>query len=51
MAVSPVSIFTLASSLIASTVLALCTLDWVTGQVMTADGGVALFSPIDPTER
>jgi NAD(P)-dependent dehydrogenase (short-subunit alcohol dehydrogenase family) len=36
---------------IASTVLALCTLDWVTGQVMTADGGVALFSPIDPTER
>jgi 3-oxoacyl-[acyl-carrier protein] reductase len=36
---------------IASAVLALCTLEWVTGQVIAADGGVALFSPIDPTER
>jgi 3-oxoacyl-[acyl-carrier protein] reductase len=36
---------------IASAVLALCTLEWVTGQLIAADGGVALFSPIDPTER
>jgi NAD(P)-dependent dehydrogenase (short-subunit alcohol dehydrogenase family) len=36
---------------IASAVLALCTLEWVTGQVIAVDGGVALFSPIDPTER
>jgi NAD(P)-dependent dehydrogenase (short-subunit alcohol dehydrogenase family) len=36
---------------IARVVVALCTLDWVTGQIVTADGGVALFSPIDPTER
>jgi NAD(P)-dependent dehydrogenase (short-subunit alcohol dehydrogenase family) len=36
---------------IARVVLSLCTLEWVTGQIVTADGGVALFSPIDPTER
>jgi hypothetical protein len=31
-------------------VQALCTLDWVTGQVLAADGGVSLHSPIDPQE-
>jgi NAD(P)-dependent dehydrogenase (short-subunit alcohol dehydrogenase family) len=36
---------------IAQAAVALCTLDWVTGQVVAADGGVSLFSPIDPTER
>jgi NAD(P)-dependent dehydrogenase (short-subunit alcohol dehydrogenase family) len=35
---------------VARAVVALCTLDWVTGQVVAADGGVSLFSPIDPTE-
>jgi NAD(P)-dependent dehydrogenase (short-subunit alcohol dehydrogenase family) len=36
---------------VARAVLALCTLDWVTGQIVAADGGVSLHSPIDPTER
>ena len=36
---------------IAQAAVALCTLDWVTGQVLVADGGVSLFSPIDPRER
>lgn len=36
---------------VAQAAVALCTLDWVTGQVVAADGGVSLFSPIDPTER
>ncbi len=35
---------------IAQAVVALCTLDWVTGQVLAADGGVSLHSPIDPVE-
>ena len=35
---------------VASAILALCTLDWVTGQVVAADGGVSLHSPIDPQE-
>jgi NAD(P)-dependent dehydrogenase (short-subunit alcohol dehydrogenase family) len=35
---------------VAQAVVALCTLDWVTGQVVAADGGVSLFSPIDPME-
>src|SRR5437764_9696267 len=35
---------------IAATILALATLDWVTGQVVAADGGVMLRSPIDPAE-
>src|SRR4051794_31365776 len=35
---------------VAQTIVALCTLDWVTGQVVTADGGVSLASPIDPTD-
>jgi 2-keto-3-deoxy-L-fuconate dehydrogenase len=35
---------------VAQAVVALCTADWVTGQVLAADGGVSLFSPIDPME-
>lgn len=35
---------------VAQAVVALCTLDWVTGQVLAADGGVSLHSPIDPQE-
>ena len=35
---------------VAQVVVALCTLDWVTGQVVAADGGVSLHSPIDPQE-
>jgi NAD(P)-dependent dehydrogenase (short-subunit alcohol dehydrogenase family) len=35
---------------IAQVVVALCTLDWVTGQVLMADGGVSLASPIDPVD-
>ena len=33
---------------VAQAAVALCTLDWVTGQVVAADGGVSLHSPIDP---
>lgn len=36
---------------VAQAAVALCTLDWVTGQIVVADGGVSLYSPIDPTER
>ncbi len=35
---------------VAQAVVALCTLDWVTGQVVAADGGVSLASPIDPID-
>ena len=35
---------------VAQAVVALCALDWVTGQIVTADGGVSLASPIDPTD-
>jgi len=35
---------------VAQAVIALCTLDWVTGQIVAADGGVSLHSPIDPQE-
>ncbi|HAM00715.1 MAG TPA: NAD(P)-dependent oxidoreductase [Acidimicrobiaceae bacterium] len=35
---------------VAEAVEALLTLDWVTGQVLAADGGVSLWSPIDPAE-
>lgn len=35
---------------VADAVVALCTTDWVTGQVLAADGGVSLYSPIDPME-
>jgi NAD(P)-dependent dehydrogenase (short-subunit alcohol dehydrogenase family) len=33
---------------VAQAVVALCALDWVTGQIVAADGGVSLASPIDP---
>jgi NAD(P)-dependent dehydrogenase (short-subunit alcohol dehydrogenase family) len=36
---------------VAQAIVALLTVDWVTGQVLAADGGVSLFSPIDPSER
>jgi NAD(P)-dependent dehydrogenase (short-subunit alcohol dehydrogenase family) len=35
---------------VAQAIVALCTLDWVTGQIVAADGGVSLASPIDPTD-
>jgi NAD(P)-dependent dehydrogenase (short-subunit alcohol dehydrogenase family) len=35
---------------IADAVIALIGLDWVTGQVLVADGGQSLYSPIDPME-
>jgi hypothetical protein len=35
---------------VADAVVALLHLDWVTGQVLAADGGVSLWSPIDPLE-
>ena len=35
---------------VAQAVVALCALDWVTGQILAADGGVSLASPIDPTD-
>lgn len=35
---------------VASAVVSLLELDWVTGQVLAADGGVSLWSPIDPAE-
>jgi NAD(P)-dependent dehydrogenase (short-subunit alcohol dehydrogenase family) len=35
---------------IADVIVALCTLDWVTGQIVAADGGVSLASPIDITD-
>ena len=36
---------------VAQAIVALCTLDWVTGQIVAADGGVSLASPIDPMDR
>jgi NAD(P)-dependent dehydrogenase (short-subunit alcohol dehydrogenase family) len=36
---------------VAEVVVALTTLDWVTGQIVAADGGLSLWSPIDPAER
>ncbi|HTK15079.1 MAG TPA: SDR family NAD(P)-dependent oxidoreductase [Acidimicrobiia bacterium] len=35
---------------VAQAVVALCGLDWVTGQIVAADGGVSLASPIDPMD-
>jgi len=35
---------------VAAAVVALAELDWVTGQILAADGGVSLWSPIDPAE-
>lgn len=36
---------------VARVIVALCTLDWVTGQVLAADGGLALASPLDPADH
>lgn len=36
---------------VADAVVALLGLPWVTGHVLVADGGLSLFSPIDPLER
>ena len=36
---------------VAEAIVAIAKMDWVTGQVLAADGGVSLFSPIDPFER
>jgi NAD(P)-dependent dehydrogenase (short-subunit alcohol dehydrogenase family) len=36
---------------VAEVVVALTTLEWVTGQIVAADGGLSLWSPIDPAER
>lgn len=35
---------------VAQAIVALCELDWVTGQIVAADGGVSLASPIDPMD-
>jgi NAD(P)-dependent dehydrogenase (short-subunit alcohol dehydrogenase family) len=35
---------------VAAAIVAVLQLDWVTGQVLAADGGVSLASPIDPLE-
>jgi NAD(P)-dependent dehydrogenase (short-subunit alcohol dehydrogenase family) len=35
---------------VAQAAVALCALEWVTGQIVAADGGVSLHSPIDPQE-
>ena len=35
---------------IAAAIVSLLSLDWVTGQVLVADGGLSLYSPIDPVE-
>jgi NAD(P)-dependent dehydrogenase (short-subunit alcohol dehydrogenase family) len=35
---------------VAQAIVALLELEWVTGQVLSADGGVSLWSPIDPAE-
>ncbi|MGH9017774.1 MAG: SDR family NAD(P)-dependent oxidoreductase [Acidimicrobiales bacterium] len=35
---------------VAGAVLAVLDMQWVTGQVLAADGGVSLWSPIDPAE-
>ena len=35
---------------IASAIVALVELDWVTGHVLVADGGITLRSPLDPTD-
>jgi len=36
---------------VARTIVMLCGLEWVTGQILAADGGVSLASPIDPMDR
>jgi NAD(P)-dependent dehydrogenase (short-subunit alcohol dehydrogenase family) len=36
---------------VADAIVALLTLDWVTGHVLTADGGITLRSPLDPADE
>jgi NAD(P)-dependent dehydrogenase (short-subunit alcohol dehydrogenase family) len=36
---------------VAAAIVSLMQLEWVTGQVLVADGGVSLASPIDPIDR
>jgi len=38
------------SRAVAEAIVAVLELEWVTGQVLAADGGVSLWSPIDPAE-
>lgn len=38
------------SAAVARAIVSVLGLDWVTGQVLAADGGVSLWSPIDPAE-
>jgi len=35
---------------VAGAIVSVLTMEWVTGQVLAADGGVSLWSPIDPVE-
>jgi len=35
---------------IAAAIVSLLSLEWVTGQVLVADGGLSLYSPLDPME-
>ena len=35
---------------VAAAILAVLSSPWITGQVITADGGLSLWSPLDPTE-
>ena len=35
---------------VAAAIVALCGLEWVTGQIVAVDGGVSLASPIDPAD-
>ena len=35
---------------VAEAVIALLRLEWVTGQTLVADGGLSLYSPVDPME-
>jgi NAD(P)-dependent dehydrogenase (short-subunit alcohol dehydrogenase family) len=39
------------ASEVAEAVIALLSTPWITGQVLVADGGLSLWSPLDPTER
>jgi NAD(P)-dependent dehydrogenase (short-subunit alcohol dehydrogenase family) len=36
---------------VAAAIVAVAQLEWVTGQVLAADGGLSLYSPLDPAER
>jgi NAD(P)-dependent dehydrogenase (short-subunit alcohol dehydrogenase family) len=35
---------------VAEAIVSVLRMEWVTGQVLAADGGVSLWSPIDPVE-